>query len=175
MKVLPATLLSALMVACFTVAAFAQGNPRGTTTITPRGKKISIEYGRPSLKGRSTDELLGQLPSGSYWRMGADTSTTLTTGTDLVFPNAVVPAGVYSLWLQRAVDATTWNLVVNKQHGQWGTQHDESQDLVFVPLKQAKAAKSIETLTETLGRARDGGTITIQWGTMVLSASFKAK
>ncbi|MGO8813897.1 MAG: DUF2911 domain-containing protein [Terriglobia bacterium] len=175
MKLLATAVLSALIAACFASVALAQGNPRGTTTITLKGKKISIEYGRPSLKGRSTDDLLGQLTSGSFWRMGADTSTTLTTAADLVFADAVVPAGQYSLWLQRAVDASTWNLIVNKQHGQWGTDHDRSQDLVFIPLKQSKAHQSVETLTETLRKAGGGGTITIKWGMLVLSAGFKAK
>jgi hypothetical protein len=175
MKLLATAVLSTLMAACFASVALAQGNPRGTTTITLKGKKISIEYGRPSLKGRSTNDLLGQLPSGSFWRVGADTSTTLTTAADLVFADAVVPAGEYSLWLQRAVDASTWNLVVNKQHGQWGTEHDPSQDLVFLPMTQSKGARSVETLTETLGKAGGGGIITIQWGTLQLSAGFKAK
>jgi hypothetical protein len=66
-------------------------------------------------------------------------------------------------------------LVFNKQHGQWGTQHDSSQDFVFVPLKQSKAAQSVETLTLTLRKVGGGGTITIQWGTLEVAASFKAK
>jgi hypothetical protein len=168
-------MVSVLIVASFAGMALAQGNPRGTSTLTLNGKTISVEYGRPALKGRTTDDLLGTLPTQGFWRMGADTSTTFKTGTDLDFADAVVPAGEYSLWLQRAVDANTWNLVFNKQHGQWGTEHDPSQDLVFVPLKQTKAAQSVETLTLTLRKASGGGTITIQWGTLVVAASFKAK
>ena len=164
-----------LIVASFAAVAMAQGNPRGTSNITLNGKVVSVEYGRPSLKGRSTDDLLGTLPSGGFWRLGADTSTTFKSASDLDFASAVVPAGEYSLWLQRAVDANTWNLVFNKQHGQWGTKHDPSQDLVFVPLKQTKAAQSVQRLTLTLRKASGSGTITIQWGTLVVAASFKAK
>ncbi len=169
------TLLCALMVAFCAGVVWAQGNPRGTSTMTINGKTVSVEYGRPSLKGRTTDELLGRLSSGAFWRLGADTSTTFKTGVDLDFSDGVVPAGEYSLWMQRAVDANTWNLVFNKQHGQWGTEHDSSQDLVFIPLKQSKAAQPVETLTITLRKAGGGGTITIQWGTLSVAASFKAK
>jgi len=168
-------LLSVLMVACFAAVALAQGNPRGTSTITLNGKTITVEYGRPSLHGRTTSDLLGKLPSEGFWRLGADTSTTFNTGTNLDFAAAMVPAGEYSVWLQRAVNGNSWNLVFNKQHGQWGTQHDSSQDFVFVPLKQSKAAQSVETLTLTLRKVGGGGTITIQWGTLEVAASFKAK
>src|ERR1039458_5803375 len=151
--------VSVLIVASLAAMALAQGNPRATSTLTLNGKTISVEYGRPSLKGRTTDDLLGKLPSGEFWRLGADTSTTFKSASDLDFASAVVPAGEYSLWLQRAVDASTWNLVFNKQHGQWGTDHDKSQDLVFVPLKQSKAAQPVETLTLVLRKASGGGTI----------------
>jgi hypothetical protein len=175
MKVLAAGLLSVLMVACFAVVAIAQGNPRGTTAITLKGKRISIEYGRPSLKGRTTDDLLGNLPPEGVWRLGADTSTTFSTGIDLDFVDAVVPAGVYSLWLAKASGDNSWNLVFNKQHGQSGTEHDPSQDAFFVPLKASKAAKSIEMVTLTLRKSGGVGRLTIQWGTLEVAANFKAK
>jgi hypothetical protein len=175
MKKIGIAVLSVLMMACFSAVAMAQGNPRGTSNMTLNGKVVSVEYGRPSLKGRSTDDLLGKLPPGEFWRLGADTSTTFKTASDLDFASAVVPAGEYSLWLQRAVDANTWNLVFNKQHGQWGTEHDKSQDFVFVPLKESKVAQPVETLTLTLRKASGGGTISIQWGTLAVAANFKTK
>ena len=167
--------LSVLMVACFAIVAVAQSNPRGTSSITLKGKTVSVEYGRPSLKGRSADDLLGSLLSNGFWRVGGDSSTTIKTETELDFSDGMVPAGEYSLWLQRAVNGNTWNLVFNKQHGQWGTDHDSSQDLVFVPLRQSKAVQSVETLILMLRKAGSGGTITIQWGTLVVAANFKAK
>jgi Protein of unknown function (DUF2911) len=99
------------------VSAFAQKNPRGSSEIMLNGKKVSVEYGRPSLKGRTTDELLGKLKAGSFWRMGADTSTTFKTDVELAFGSSTVPAGEYSLWMQRQED-NSWKLVFNKQHGQ---------------------------------------------------------
>src|SRR5262245_18790109 len=41
--------------------------------------KVTIEYGRPELKGRSLDALLAQLPEDRVWRAGTDEVTTLTT------------------------------------------------------------------------------------------------
>jgi hypothetical protein len=85
-----------------------------------------------------------------------------------------VPNGQYSLWAEREAD-NSWKLVFNKQHGQWGTQHDTSQDLASVPLKETKASNSAEMVTISLTKEGTGGGIAIQWGDMKLTASFKVK
>jgi hypothetical protein len=174
MKKVIIMLLSALMVATFAVSALGQGNPRGTSKLILKGKTVSVEYGRPALKGRSVDQLLSQLKAGAVWRMGADKSTTFSTGVDLAFGDTTVPVGDYSLWMQKQED-NSWKLVFNKQHGQWGTSHDAAQDLASVPLKQSQAAKPVEMVTITLAKAGAGGAITIEWGTMTVTAGFSAK
>jgi len=151
----------------FTLAA----NPRGKAELTLNGKKISVEYGRPSLGGRTINDLLGQLPAGEFWRLGADKSTTFSTTGDLMFGNVKVPKGEYSLWAQKQADGS-WKLVFNKQHGQWGTNHDPSQDFASVPLKTEKESKSAEQVTITLEEEHGGGEVSIQWGNMELSATF---
>ena len=174
MKSLALGFLSLLMAGCFAAAGLAQAGPRGTSSITVKGKTVSVEYGRPSLRGRTTDALLGQLPAGGFWRMGSNTATSFKTGIDLAFGDVTVPAGEYSIWMQKQAD-NSWKLVFNKQHGQWGTQHDESQDFASAPLKETKPAEPAEMVTLTLKEAGDGGTLTIQWGTLEETASFTAK
>ena len=155
-------------------SALAQGNPRATTQISVGGKTVSVEYGRPSLKGRKVSELLDQLKPGDFWRLGADKSTTFSTATDLEFGDATVPSGEYSLWVEKA-QGGSWKLVFNKQHGQWGTDHDAAQDLASAPLEQSKATDSAEMVTIKLTKSGAGGVIAIQWGDMKLTASFKRK
>jgi hypothetical protein len=168
-------MLSILMVACFAVVAVAQSNPRGTSSLAINGKSVSVEYGRPSLKGRTTDELLGGLKPGGVWRLGADTSTTFKTGTDLAFGDVTVPAGEYSIWMQRQ-DENSWKLLFDKQHGQWGEpEADPAKCFASAPLKISKPAKSVDMVTLTLRKAGSGGTLTIQWGTLEATASFTAK
>lgn len=152
--------------------ASAQGNPRGKAELTLNGKTVTIDYGRPSLKGRSVQDMLGKLPAGGVWRLGADTSTTFSTTGDLMFGSTKVPKGTYSLWARHEGD-NSWKLVFNTQHGQWGTQHDASKDLVAVPLTESKASDSAEMVTISLAQADMGGKITIQWGDLELTTSFK--
>src|SRR5690349_15136718 len=85
--------------------AFA-ANPRGKAELTLNGKKISVEYGRPSLHGRTVNDLLGQVGAGDFWRLGADKSTTFSTTGDLMFGDAKVPKGEYSLWAQKQADGS---------------------------------------------------------------------
>ena len=156
------------------VSGLAQGNPRGTAKISVGSKTISVEFGRPSLKGRAVADLLAQLKPGDFWRLGADKSTTFSTAADLQFGDVAIPNRQYSLWAEREAD-NSWKLVFNKQHGQWGTQHDASQDLASVPLMETKASNSAEMVAIALTKQGNGGVITIQWGDMMLTASFKAK
>ena len=154
--------------------AMAQGNPRGTASLTLASTKVTVEYGRPSLKGRDVNQMLGQLPAGEVWRLGADKSTTFTTTGDLDFSGTTVPKGTYSLWARKESD-NSWKLVFNSQHGQWGTNHDASKDAVSVPLKQEKGSSSAEEVTIKLEKEGDGGEFTVQWGDLELSANFTAK
>jgi len=162
------------VIAVLAAPGLAQKNPRGTSKLDVQGKTVSVEYGRPSLKGRSVDEMLGKLKPGEVWRLGADKSTTFSTAIDLMFGDVALPAGEYSLWARREA-GDSWKLVFNKQHGQWGMQHDAAQDLVATPLKESKLAQPVEMDTISLNKAGEGGVVVIEWGDKKLTASFKAK
>jgi len=158
---------------CAGIAA-AQNSARGTAKLELSGGQVSVEYGRPALKGRKVEDMLSRVEAGGVWRLGANKSTTFKTSADLAFGDVTVPKGEYSLWARREAD-NTWKLVFNKRHGQWGTNHDASQDLVAVPLKEEKPSEPAEQVAIQLAKAGDGGQINIQWGDMELSTDFKAK
>src|SRR5258708_12049865 len=119
MKRMFVAVFGAVALAALTIAGLA-ANGRGTAKLTLDGKNISIDYGKPSLNGRKVEDLLGQLPAGQVWRLGADKSTTFTTSADLIFGDKTVPKGEYSLWARKGADGS-WNLFFNKNHGQWET------------------------------------------------------
>jgi len=146
--------------------AFAQ-NPRGTAETTISGSKVTVEYGRPSLKGR---DLLAEAPVGTVWRTGADQSTTFTAGIDLNVGGVTIPKGAYSLFTKRTGD-DTWSLVFNKQTGQWGTEHDAAQDFAEAPLEWAQADSGPEMFTIELEPSQ----LRLAWGKHVLTAPIHAK
>jgi len=192
MKAFAKGMLSFLMAVSFVVsAAFSQSNPRGTSILTLRGKTLSVEYGRPSLSGRTVDEVLGKLPPGALWQVGADTSTTFKTDVDLAFsdvdptpdsrwtPSLVIPAGEYSIWMQRQAD-NSWKLLFNKRHG----HSDEpaanaSECFASVPLHISGPHDLIprEMVTIELDSTKDdrGAGIDILWGTLEARVFFALK
>ena len=90
-------------------SAYAQSDraPRETVTAQLNGKKVAVEYGRPSLHGRAVKDLLAQLPANRVWRAGVDQATTLTTESDILIGGKKVPAGKYTLYLTRRSPAVT--------------------------------------------------------------------
>jgi hypothetical protein len=143
--------------------AFAQGNPRGEAKATVAGKVVSIDYGRPSLKGR---DMLGQAQIGEAWRMGADTATGLKTDADLSFGTVAVPKGEYILTATK-VAADQWHLNVLAKA--------DRAKVADIPLTPAKLDSSVEMFTIALQGEKDKGTFEMQWGTTALNAPFTAK
>jgi hypothetical protein len=154
--------LAALAVA---VAAplFAQANPRGEAKAMVAGKAVSIDYGRPSLKGR---DMLGQAQVGQAWRMGADTATSLKTDADLSFGAVAVPKGEYILTATK-VAADQWHLNVLAKA--------DRAKVADVPLAPAKLDASVEVFTIALKGDKDKGELELHWGTTALKAAFTGK
>jgi hypothetical protein len=158
-----------LALAFLLAPAFAQGN-RGKAELTAGGGNIVVDYGRPSLKGR---DMLSQLKEGSFWRMGMNQATTLTTPVDLTFGGTKIAKGSYSIWLLKSA-GDKFELVFNSQTGQWGTQHDASKDVSKVALTKATTGSPVEVFTIELKDAPKGGAFVMTWGSTSLSAAFES-
>ena len=99
-------------------------SPRKTTSVTIDGKKITVGYGAPSMRGR---KVMGRLvPYGEVWCAGATTPTSLDTEADLDIGGLKVPKGSYTLWALPNSDE--WRFIVNKVR-QWHTEYHEDPDL----------------------------------------------
>lgn len=128
--------------------AFAQGSPAATASVTVNGKTISVKYSAPSVRGRvifGPGNLVSKDPTYPVWRAGANAATILQTDADLMIGNLAVPKGTYSLYVNLA-NMEAWELIVNKQTGQWGLTYDQSQDFGRVPMTMNKPPALVETL-----------------------------
>lgn len=145
-------------------------SPPGTAECTVKGKKITISYSRPSLRGRKMDTLT---PYGKVWRTGANEATALTTEIDLNIGGAKVPAGSYTLYSLPSADA--WKLIINKQTGQWGTVYNEDQDLARVDMKKTEIVVPVETFTIALDQdSNDSCDLELEWEHTRLTVVAKA-
>jgi hypothetical protein len=152
------------------ISCFAQMNmPRGKAELKAGDASITVDFGQPALKGR---DMLAQLKEGSFWRMGNNLATVITTPVELTFGSVKVPKGAYSLWLKRAAQ-DKFELVFNSQTGQWGMTHDPSKDICMIPMTKETLANSVEMFIIELKGAPKGGVFSFSWGTSKLSADFQ--
>jgi hypothetical protein len=154
------------------VAAQNRVSPHETTELTLNGKKISVTYGRPSMKGR---KIVGALvPYGQVWRTGADEATVLNTEADLTIGNLAVPKGKYAIFTLPS--ETGWKLIINKVADQMGAfNYDEKQDLGRVDMKVGKTSAPVEQFTITLTKSGNGGVMKLEWENTSASVAFQVK
>jgi len=169
-----ATMLSAALSFASPALAQAPASPRDSLRVVIAGDTISVNYGRPSKRGR---EIFGGLPDmkwGMVWRMGANEATHFTTTKDLAFGSATVPAGKYTLWV-KLDQGGKWELIVNKQTGQWGTDYKELQDLVHIPMTVTALPAVIEKMEIAVAPKGRGGELSVQWDKTRAAATFTVK
>ena len=78
--------------------------------------KISVEYGRPGVKGR---KVFGELvPFGKVWRAGANSATKVTFEQNVNIGGKHVIAGSYALFVIPM--EKEWKVMLNKDANQWG-------------------------------------------------------
>ncbi|HWG88930.1 MAG TPA: DUF2911 domain-containing protein [Candidatus Acidoferrales bacterium] len=147
-------------------------SPPGTAEVSLKGKTITIDYSRPSVRGR---KIMGELVLyGEVWRTGANEATTLTTPVDLNIGGTKVPAGKYTLWTLPS--AGTWKLIINKQTGQWGTNYDEKQDFARVDMQKSELSAPVEQFTISFDKkGEDTADLVMKWEKTSVSIPVKAE
>jgi hypothetical protein len=155
--------------------AVTLARPRAEGQAAPAGEqpiRVSIDYGQPHARGR---QVIGTVvPMNQVWRTGANDATTLTTDVDLMFGETRVPKGVYTLFTLPGERG--WKLIVNKQSGQWGTEHNAAQDLARIDLKARSLPEPMESFTIWLVPAADAparGVLKMAWGNQELSTDWR--
>lgn len=156
------------------VSAFGQG--RGAAEVTIKGKKVSIDYGKPPLGAHGVSEL----PAGGVWRVGMNEATRIESAGALGVGGTNLAAGTYTLWVKRVND-NTWVLAFHpKTQGPngknlWGAPPQTSGFVAELPLKMETAKDSADPLAITLTDAKGKANIKIHWGTSVLTGAFDVK
>ena len=135
-------------------------SPPETATVSLNGKTITVKYGAPSVRSR---KIMGQVvPYDKVWRTGANTATSFVTAANLKVGSAMVPAGSYTLYTLPG--ASQWQLIINKQTGQWGTEYNQDQDLARVPMKGKPLSSPQEKMSISFENTKGNTTeLHIRW------------
>lgn len=151
---------------------FGVASPADSVRVTIGDASLAIDYSRPSRRGRML--LGGIIPLDSVWRTGANAATMFTTSATLDIGGTTVPAGSYTLWTLPT--KAGWQLVVNRQTKQWGTEYDPKQDLARIPMTVNKAASGPEQFTIAIEpKDARSGTLRLTWGDIDVSVPVTAK
>jgi hypothetical protein len=140
--------------------AFGALSPRDTVDDVVGNSPVTIFYGRPSKRGRVV--FGGLVPWGEVWRTGANEATQIEFGLPVHINGVAVPAGKYTLW--SVPGPREWQIVLNKQTGQWGTDYDPKRDLVRIPVKAQTLSVPVETFTMQLKRVnKTSSNLELSW------------
>jgi len=157
----------------FFLTSFASGqeplSPPARASVTIAGKKVTIAYSSPRIRERKI--MGGLVPYGQWWRTGADNATTLQTDADLDIGGLKVPKGIYTVYTLPG--ATEWQLIVNKQTGQWGTEYNQRQDLGRVKMKLAQTPALVDSFKIDLSSSGGNkGLLKMAWERTEVSVPF---
>jgi hypothetical protein len=137
-------------------------SPPATAEVSLNGKQITIHYNSPRIKGRKVGVEVASY--GEVWRTGANPATTLITTTNLKIGTLEVPAGTYTIYTLPKSDQ--WQLIINKQTGQWGTDYSESMDLGRTPMQGKTLPASQENMSIGFEQTKGGSTeLHVKWAT----------
>ncbi|MDQ3072981.1 MAG: DUF2911 domain-containing protein [Bacteroidota bacterium] len=119
-------------------------SPKGVITQTIGLTDVTVEYSRPSVKGRV---IWGDLvPYNEMWRTGANAATTINFTDDVMIEGQKLPKGKYSLFT--IPTATEWTIIFNKNPNLGGTSgYKQEEDALRIKVKPVTSAEMVETFT----------------------------
>jgi hypothetical protein len=154
------------------------------------GKWITVDYGRPILRGRpnifgsGADYGKKVNDDGPVWRAGANQTTRLRTEVPLIVGGKTVPAGEYSVFVD--LKPTVWTLILSTQPVQqkydpnnktetWGSyNYDPKFEVLRAPMALSKGTSSVDQFTiQFVDISATGGKLTMAWDTAVATVAFK--
>jgi hypothetical protein len=146
-------------------------SPPDSVRASVEGTALSVRYSRPSMRGRV---IFGNVvPWNQVWRTGANQATVLETSADLSVAGTTLPAGKYSLWT--IPSPAGWQLIVNRNTGQWGTDYDAQYDLARLDMKVEPLPQPVEQFTIAIEPKGKRGVLKLEWEKTRASIPFSAK
>ncbi len=148
-------------------------SPPAQATLTfADGNTVTVDYSRPSMRNRKI--FGGLVPYDQVWRTGANAATSMKTSVDLSIGGTTVPKGSYTLYTLPG--ANGWQLIINKQTGQWGTEYSQGQDLARIPMKVTQRPAGLETFTISFDKTSStAGTLKLEWENTIATVDVSEK
>lgn len=139
-----------------------RASERGSVRQTLDGTTITLDYARPSARGRT---LFGEVvPWNVVWTPGANWATTLETDRDIRINGVDVAAGAYSVWMIPREDR--WTMTLNAETEYFHFQKPDSALGAYQIALAPERAEHVEMLTWGFPTVSgDAAVLEMRWGT----------
>ncbi len=157
-------LLLTLAAAAPTQAQRIDPSPRGSWEQNVSGTTISVDYARPSVRGR---EIFGdQVAFGEFWTPGANRVTKVRFSRDVTLQGHDVAAGAYGLWVEASEGSDMWRAMLTADTTLWHYPHLTEEDgLLVVDAPHEVVDLHQETLEISLDSIRlQSAQLHMHWG-----------
>lgn len=149
-----------------------QPSPSATLKQTVGLTDVTVEYSRPSMRGRT---IFGGLEAyGEVWRTGANANTTITFSDDVTVDGQALKAGSYALYTKPG--KTSWEVYFYADTNNWGTprEWDASKVAAKTTVKPLSMPVSIETFTITFDDlANNSAVLGLLWEKTYVGVKFE--
>ncbi len=123
---------------------------------------VTLEYSRPSMKGRT---IMGELvPYDKMWRTGANANTKITFSDDVEVGGKTLKAGSYAIYTKPGT--SNWEVYFYNDTSNWGTPEtwDDSKVAAQVSVPAYPTPMNVETFTMSFDDLKnDSATLGLLW------------
>lgn len=143
-------------------------SPRKSMNGKIDGVEVTVNYGSPSVKGRT---IFGDLvPYGKVWRTGANEASQITFANPVAIGDKIVQAGTYSIFSE-PTDKNNWTVIFNSVADQWGAyDYDASKDAARVAAKGSVVEQPVEQMDFSISSAG----LEMHWADVVVTVPIRA-
>ncbi len=150
-----------------------QPSPKSTLQQRVGLTDITIEYSRPSARGRMVFPEV--VPPNKLWRTGANMNTTIEISTPITIQGKSLPIGKYSVFTIPGEDM--WQVIFNRKNDHPGTNgYDEKNDVLRAEVKTSRIDQPIETFTIDINDLRtSSASMVLTWQNTRVSVPFEVE
>ncbi len=149
-----------------------QPSPKATVNQVVGLTDVSIDYSRPSMKGRT---IFGDLvPFGKLWRTGANANTIISFSDDVIIDGKTLKKGKYALFTTPKSDS--WEVIFYSDTDNWGTpdEWDETKVALKTNAKPETLTRNVESLTLGISNLDNNyAHLEISWEKTVVPVKFE--
>ncbi|HOY14857.1 MAG TPA: DUF2911 domain-containing protein [Saprospiraceae bacterium] len=133
---------------------------------------VTVEYSRPSAKGRKIFGGDGLVPFGSLWRTGANTATMIDFSSDIMVGGKELKKGAYAIIAKPG--AAAWDINFYKyEGGNWGT-YSTLTPAATVTSTVTHLTKNVETFEISFGDlGSNSATLNFEWEKTAVSVKLE--